>query len=309
MADSQATTTVPAIVEPFDSSFLERAVRDPSFSVEKVSALLAERAKLQHEVQRRAYYAALAEVQENLGEVVRDGDNPAFKSKYATLEALYRAAKPIYTPHGFSMTFGSLKPSQPGFLRISCIVSHRDGHSETYELEAPVSVAGARGNRVAMTDIQAVGAAVTYLRRYLFMMVFNLVQGDDPVDNDGNAIKPKSGLMDKSVQQTVNQAAAPAGKENGNGNGDGNGKPKVADWFDKFQGECDAADTVDEAEAILKRPEVINSDEVFARWPKTVAAIAEVKEALIKRIYQGVEPTEPAPAEDLDEPTPLSHVP
>lgn len=91
--------------------------------------------------------------------------------------------------------------------------------------------------------------------------------------------KPKSGLMDASVRQAVNESV-----EHTNGNGK---KPTLREWFDSFQAECETADTVDEAEAILKRPEVINCDKALEKYPDTLDAVKQVKETMIKRIYQG----------------------
>lgn len=115
---------------------------------------------------------------------------------------------------------------------------------------------------------------------------------EEPTGTD--EARPKSGLMDKSVQETVNQAAA---THTSNGNGK---KPTIAQWFDHFQADCDAADTVEECEAILKRHEVMNCDTVFKNYPETLEAIQEIKHGMMKRIYQG---------DDLSEPTPPSHVP
>lgn len=118
----------------------------------------------------------------------------------------------------------------------------------------------------------------------------------DPADDDANnTVKRRSGLMDKNVKQVVDQSA------------NGNGKQTVREWFDEFQAECETADTVEEAEAILKREEVINSDRVFSKYPKTVTAINEVKQAMIKRIYQGSEPDWTPPVDDAPPNDPASH--
>jgi ERF superfamily protein len=128
---------------------------------------------------KASFYRAMQLVQEELRPVLRNskGNN----SRYARLEAIDRSIRPIYTKHGFSMTFGARSDS-PGMLCITCECMHRDGYQKHYELPGALDA----GNK-AKSDIQAVGSTVTYLRRYLTCLLFNVVLTDDKDDDDGNA--------------------------------------------------------------------------------------------------------------------------
>lgn len=249
--------------DPF-LSFIERAMRDPQFDVNKLSALLEERSKIIKENQRRAYHSALSLVQAELNQVGRDKPNDAFHSRYATLEALDAEAKPLYTKYGFALSFNSAPPATAGHVRLVCTISHRDGHIETAELSGPIAMTGPRGNRIGMNEMQAVGSSIAYLRRYLLMLIFNLVQANDPDDNDGNATGPAR--------------SGPTYEEN---------KRK---WLDALQGRMDAADTQDEAQAILDEKEVKDYERIFAKDPDAKAKIKELRETMIKRIWQGAKP-------------------
>lgn len=264
MAPGKNGQTLPITTDDPFLSFIERAMREPTFDVNKLSALLEERSKIIKENQRRAYHAAMTQVQAELNQVGRNKDNDALNSRYATLEALDSEAKPIYTKYGFALSFNSAPPVAPGTVRLVCTISHRDGHIETAELSGPIVTTGPKGNRLSMNDMQAVGSAIAYLRRYMLMLIFNLVQANDPADDDGNARPPRSG---------------PTYEEN---------KRK---WLDGLQGRMDAADTQDEANAILEENEVKNYERVFARDKDAIAKVKELKEAMIKRIWQGA----PAP--------------
>lgn len=163
-------------------SFIERAARDPEFNVEKFSVLLDKQQEMLRERARQEFNSAMSEVMADIGPVIRDRLNPAVNRKYATLEAIDAVARPEYSKHGFAVRFGCDKPPKDGWMRITCTVSHSGGYSEQNYLDSPVDLQqGAR----ARTPVQAVGSTITYLRRYLLQMAFNIVLADDETDDDG----------------------------------------------------------------------------------------------------------------------------
>ncbi len=168
--------------------FLERVMRDPVFPIEKAQAAMQLAVEQQKRVAERAFVFDLNAMQMELTQILRDKPNPAFHSKYASLEAIDKAARPIYTKYGFSITYGTAPSSRDGWVQVTCRLAHRSGHSEINCLEGPVSTEGARGGRIGATPIQAVGIAVSYLRRYLLQLTLNLVTASDVADNDGNGI-------------------------------------------------------------------------------------------------------------------------
>jgi len=127
----------------------------------------------------------MAAVQTEMMPIVRDSVNPHSKSRYARLETIDREMRPIYTGHGFSVRYGSAPSPREGWLRITCVVSHVGGFSETNYLDAPPDDAGTKGI-VNKTAVQGIGSVVSYLRRYLLLMVFNIVLADGD-DDDGAA--------------------------------------------------------------------------------------------------------------------------
>jgi hypothetical protein len=164
-------------------NFIERASRDPEFDVAKFGELLRMQREIVEEQARRAFNVAMAEAQAEMMPIIRDATNPHTQSKYAKLETIDREMRPIYTRHGFAVRFGSAPSPNNGWIRIVCTVSHTGGYSETNYLDAPPDDKGARGG-TSKTGVQAVGSAVTYLRRYLLAMVFNIVLADDD-DGEG----------------------------------------------------------------------------------------------------------------------------
>jgi len=169
-------------------SFIERASRDPEFDVAKFGELLRLQRDMQHDQARRAFNVAMAAAQAEMLPVVKSAPNKHLGNRYAKLEAIDLAIRPVYTRHGFSVRYGSAPASEPGTIRVTCTVAHEAGYFEEQYLDAPSAAIGSQGGRTATTPVQAVGSAVTYLRRYLLLMVFN-VQLADEMDDDGEGTR------------------------------------------------------------------------------------------------------------------------
>ena len=172
-------------------SFIERAAINPDFDVQKFGELLRMQREMEHDQARRAFNQAMAITQADMPPVVRSATNKHLGNKYAKLEDVDREMRPIYTAHGFSVRFGSA-PAPEGYIRITCTVAHASGYFEENYLDAPTNNVGSQGGRTATTGVQAVGSAVTYLRRYLLGMVFNIVLADDDDDGEGMRSQPAS---------------------------------------------------------------------------------------------------------------------
>jgi hypothetical protein len=174
-------------------SFIERAAKDPEFDVAKFGELLRLQRDVAHDQARRAFNAAMADAQAEMLPVVRDAKNNHLGNRYAKLETIDAAMRPIYTRHGFSVRYGSAPAPAEGYIRLTCTVAHAAGYFEENYLDAPLGTHGSQGGRTATTPVQSVGSAVTYLRRYLLGMVFNIVLADD--DDDGEAVRQKAAAV------------------------------------------------------------------------------------------------------------------
>ncbi|MFM8798731.1 MAG: ERF family protein [Fluviibacter sp.] len=105
--------------------------------------------------------------------IKKDGYNPHFKSKFASLKAVREATEPILGRHGLKiMQF----PSQTydGKPALTTWLTHTSG--QFIRDTTPLSM--------AKSDPQAQGSAITYLRRYCWSSVLGLVTDED--DDDGN---------------------------------------------------------------------------------------------------------------------------
>ena len=164
---------------------LSRMMADPSVDIERIErgAALYERALARDA--ETAFNGAMAAAQGEMRHISADASNSQTKSKYATYAALDAKVRPIYSKHGFSISFDTAEGAPEGCIRIVCFVA-LGGHSRTYHIDMPADGKGAKGGDV-MTKTHATGAGVTYGRRYLLGMIFNLVIGEDNDGNDASA--------------------------------------------------------------------------------------------------------------------------
>lgn len=162
---------------------IERAARDPQVDIDKLEKLVAMKERMMAQAAEQAFNAALSQAQSEMRPVAADSSNPQTRSKYASYLALDRAMRPVYTRHGFSLSFDTGDIAATDVVRVLCHVAHREGHTRTYHVDMPADGKGAKGGDV-MTKTHAAGSAMSYGQRYLLKLIFNIAVGDD---DDGNA--------------------------------------------------------------------------------------------------------------------------
>lgn len=171
------------VEQPVVLQLLERLAQSPDVPVDKLQALLDMQRALASDRAAVAFHAAMSSAQEEMRPVAADAENPQTRSRYASYRALDSALRPVYTKHGFSLSFDTDVSPLPDHIRVLCYVAHRAGFSRTYKIDMPNDGKGAKGGDV-MTKTHATGAGASYGMRYLLKMIFNVAVGED--DQDGN---------------------------------------------------------------------------------------------------------------------------
>ena len=164
-------------------AMISRAAENPATDISKLKELLALEREVRQERAAGSFAEDMRKAPSEMAPVVRDAENTHTKSKYARLETIDAEIRPIYTRHGFSLTFNSV-PAASG-LTITCEVLHSSGHCKRYELSGALDTAGAKGTD-NKTSIQGLGSTASYLRRYLTCLIFNITLKNE--DRDGNAM-------------------------------------------------------------------------------------------------------------------------
>lgn len=171
---------------PADIAFIEmveRAAANPQVDVEKLERLLAMKQRIEDRAAERAFNAAMSNAQAEMKPVLRDAINPDNKSRYARLETLIDAINPIITKNGFFMSFGTEDSPVEKHYRVTCLLGHTEGHSREYHADIPADLTGLKGNP-NKTQTHAFGSTMSYGRRYLTLLIFNVALVSE--DDDGN---------------------------------------------------------------------------------------------------------------------------
>jgi len=191
--------TAVAVHQPQQPKTFLEVIRDaatnPGTDVGKMQALL----DMQFQIERRnaeiAFNNALADAKQSLPVVVKDKKADR-NIGYATLENVSRKLDPILKANGFTISYGMADCPSPDDYRITATLSHRAGHTREYFADIPFSTTGPGGKPI-MNDTQGAGAAISYGRRYLKLMIFDIVVADE--DTDGGA--PPNLITEKQVKE------------------------------------------------------------------------------------------------------------
>jgi len=152
---------------------LNRAVESGA-SLEMVEKLMTLQERWDATQARKQFDAAVSAAKSEIPAITRNATGHNSK-RYADFAAIAKVVDPIIGKHGLSYRF---RTTQNGTIAVTCILSHKAGHSEETTLSGP---ADGSGNKNA---IQAIGSTLTYLQRYSLVQMLGLAAA---ADDDGKA--------------------------------------------------------------------------------------------------------------------------
>jgi len=155
-------------------SLIERMAVNPDIDPERVERFIELRRQMARDDARAQFDAAIAEAKAKIPPVVRNRKGHNDKS-YADFAAYARVVDPVLAQHGLSYRF---RTQQSDKISVTCILSHKAGHSEETMLAGPADASGSKN------AIQAIGSTLTYLQRYTLVQALGLASSDD---DDGQA--------------------------------------------------------------------------------------------------------------------------
>ena len=142
--------------------------------------------------------AALSKAQGEMPAAPKDAENSHLRNKYATLGSIITTAAPILARHGLSFV---QMPSEAegGFMALTTRILHSSGEWIEGTMQAAVPPS-------KLSEVQAAGSVISYLRRYALASALGIVTGDD----DGNggqqpaqAAKPAPRAQARTSQKTA----------------------------------------------------------------------------------------------------------
>ncbi len=183
-------------------ALIERMAVNPAVDADKMGKLVDMQIKIMDKQAEIDFTQAVARMKPKLPQVEKNGTimftdkhGNERRTPHARYEDIQKAIEPYLAEEGFSLSFDTeFQPNQPTIIK--CTLSHRGGHSVTKSLPLPLDTSGSKNN------LQAMGSTISYGKRYLVGMMFDLViKGEDddgaggPV-TDEQAKEIKDGLRD-----------------------------------------------------------------------------------------------------------------
>jgi hypothetical protein len=204
MSEDNGTTPVATPIDAVPPTMMEiyaRAV-DKGFDAEQLERIAKLQIWLEEQRAKKAYTVAMNKVQREMTTVFKEEENESTRSRYAPMEAIQAMAKPVYTRHGFALTFATLPTSTPNVYHVYADVLHEEGHVERHFLhDVPNDSAGPKGG-ATKSQVQGLVSAMTYAKRNLLASIFNIVVAGQ--DKDGNARRHTLGAEEiKQVQDAM----------------------------------------------------------------------------------------------------------
>lgn len=159
---------------------------------------------------RKAYVAAMSAFKSNPPTITKNKRVHFTSTKgttdymHATLDNVSDAIGSAMAKHGLSHRW-NVEQLDGGQIRVTCVIEHALGHSESVSLSAGPDQTGNKNN------IQAVGSTVTYLQRYTLLSAAGMATGEDDTDGNGGEPLPLitkeqlSNLTDQIVELTPDE--------------------------------------------------------------------------------------------------------
>lgn len=149
-------------------------------NVESLEKLMDLKERWEAQQARRAFNAAMSKFQRLCPDIKRT-KKVAYKNveySYAPLPSIREQIQNHLTECNLSYRW-EINEGDNGLIRVRCIVTHVDGHSESTEFAAYADDSGAKN------DIQQRGSTVTYAQRYTLIGALGITSAD--TDDDGQS--------------------------------------------------------------------------------------------------------------------------
>lgn len=147
-------------------------------SIEQMQGIMALQKEYEANEARKAYVADMAEFKKNPPVILKDKEVAYSGTQYmhATLGGVTEAVVAALAQHGFSHSWDTTQRDD-GQVFVTCILTHRMGHSESTALNSAPDQSGKKNN------IQALASTVSYLSRYTLLLACGLATKDMGADD------------------------------------------------------------------------------------------------------------------------------
>jgi hypothetical protein len=191
---------LPVAVSSSPSELLRIAVSQGA-DLAKISQLMDLQERWEKGEAKKAYVAAMNGFKAN-PPVITKNEIAEFVGKngeiveweYSTLDHIHEAVLSELSRHGISHRWVVEQPT-PESVRVTCILTHKLGHSEQTTLVGPVDHSGSKN------AIQAIGSSAKYLERYTLMAATGLADKSPDTDALSGAPAKVDGWLGESLRK------------------------------------------------------------------------------------------------------------
>lgn len=176
-------------------------------TLDQVEKMMDLQERWEHREAEKAFNDALAAFKAEAVEIIKrkavdfTSQKGRTHYKHAELSDVVEAVGPALSKHGFAWSWKTEQNS--GSIRVTCILKHRQGHSDSVSLE---SGADQSGNK---NSIQAIASTITYLQRHTLKAITGVSEKGD--DTDG--VAPMDTELGDSWVSQMAQADTPEAME------------------------------------------------------------------------------------------------
>ena len=187
------TTTEPAAITP--TSIIQQAVAAGA-PVDQLQQLLELQERYEANEARKQFNVAVAEFKQNPPTIIKNVTVAYGQTKYrhVSLDAVVDAITPPLSALGLSIHWDVAQEQQ---IKVTCILSHSGGHSESVSMAGPADDSGKKN------AIQQIGSTVSYLSRYTLLSLLGLAARDADDDGRGGISQKTTPITDDQVLQIM----------------------------------------------------------------------------------------------------------
>jgi hypothetical protein len=194
----------PAIITP--AEMVQQAIAKGS-GVDVMERLLALQERHDAFQARKAFDNAMADLRNNLPKIIksREVDFTSVKGRtHYKFEDLAEITEALSGPMSdVGLSFRWYTENVQGGVKVTCRITHRDGHFEETSLVGPLDASGNKN------PIQAIGSAVSYLQRYTIKAAVGIAAShDDDAQSVSQRKEPQEGSQQQASVSKDEQARA-----------------------------------------------------------------------------------------------------
>jgi hypothetical protein len=189
-------TVMPILDEtPISPMAAMMAAINANVDLEKIEKMIELQQKWDALEAKKAFVHAMAEFKKIPIQITKDRMNKQYNSMYTSIGNLINTVLPKMSECGLSHRWTVDQVEDQ--IKITCIVTHERGHSESTWMQAPPDKSGAKNL------IQQIKSTRTYLQAATFESAMGLASTDANLDNDGNGSDEEIVYIDDTQKNTI----------------------------------------------------------------------------------------------------------